>query len=148
MTELIGIGNTLKKIYRAYSLDVLNELNKLGHESLTYSYIEVISFICENEGVSLKVIGKSLGLKKQTMTNHIAELEKRGVIFRQQCESDRRAQLVYLTETGEALKRNLFAIISKIEKDYGEIIGGIELERLQGSLEKFHQRLERRNELF
>ena len=49
MTELIGIGNTLKKIYSAYSLDVLNELNKLGHESMTDSYIEVISFICENE---------------------------------------------------------------------------------------------------
>ena len=95
-----------------------------------------------------KVIGKSLGLKKQTMTNHIAELEKRGVIFRKKCESDRRAQLVYLTETGESLKRSLFSIISKIEREYAEIIGGIELERLQGSLEKFHQRLERRDELF
>ena len=136
MFELIGIGNTLKKIYRAYSLDVWNELNK-SHESLTYSYIEVISFICENEGASLKVIGKSLCLKKQTMTNHIAELEKRGVIYRKTCEKDRRAQLVYLTEIGESLKLNLFSIISKIEREYAEIIGVSSSKDLQGSLEKF-----------
>lgn len=148
MSELIGIGNTLKKIYRAYSLDVLKELNSLGYESLTYSYLEVISFICENEGVSLKVIGKSLGLKKQTMTNHISELEKRGIIFRKQCQNDRRSQLIFLTETGESLKINLYKTIAKIEQDYAHIIGGIELERLKGSLDIFHERLARRDLLF
>ena len=54
----------------------------MGHEGLTYSYIEVISYICENEGESIKTIGSSLGLKKQTMTNHISELEKRGFLER------------------------------------------------------------------
>ena len=51
----------------------------MGHEGLTYSYLEVISYICENEGESIKTIGSSLGLKKQTMTNHISELEKKRV---------------------------------------------------------------------
>ena len=148
MSELIGIGNTLKKIYRAYSLDVLKELNSLGYETLTCSYLEVISFLCENEGASLKVIGKSLGLKKQTMTNHISELEKRGIILRKQCQNDRRSQLIFLTEAGEGLKINLFKTISKIEQDYAQIIGGIELERLKGSLDIFHERLARRDLLF
>ncbi len=148
MGELIGIGNTLKKLYRAYSLDVIEKLESLGYAGITFSYLEVLSFVCENEGVSLKTIGKSLGLKKQTMTNHISELEKRGLLERKQCPNDKRSQLVYLSENGFSLKKHLLEIISVIERDYEKIIGSVELERLRNSLGAFYSRLERRNQLF
>jgi DNA-binding MarR family transcriptional regulator len=148
MGEFIGIGNILKKIYRAYSLDILKKLEALGHVGLTFSYLEVLSFICENEGTSLKGAGSSLGLKKQTITNHMSELEKRGYIFRQQCPKDRRSQLLYLTELGLGLKNHLFDSITEIENDYANIIGGAELERLRESLSVLHSRLERRDQLF
>ena len=147
MQDFIGIGNTLKKIYRTYSLDIISRLESLGHEGLTFSYLEVFSFICENEGSSLKMIGRSLGLKKQTMTNHISELEKRGLLFRQECPKDRRSQLIFLTEAGIGIKAHLYETTAVIEKEYEGIVGGIELERLRGSLDKLHSRLENRDRL-
>ena len=129
MGDFIGIGNLLKKIYRAYSLDILKNLESLGHDALTFSYLEVISYICEHEGVSLKLIGKSLGLKKQTITNHISELEKRGYLSRKSSLKDRRSQLIYLTEHGLALRGHLLQSIKLVESDYKNIIGSIELEK-------------------
>lgn len=148
MGEFIGIGNTLKKIYRIYSLDILDKLEHFGHEGITFSYLEVLSFLCENEGVSLKTTGKSLGLKKQTITNHISELEKRGYLFRTPCPNDKRSQLIFLTELGLSLKKHLFQSISEIENSYEKIIGIIELERIRENLCKLNERLERRGELF
>ena len=148
MGEFIGIGNTLKKIYRAYSRDIMLKLQTLGHEELTYSYLEVLSFICENEGSSLKLIGKSLGLKKQTITNHISELEKRGYLLRRPCLQDRRSQLIYLTEYGLSLKNQLNQSIHATENDYENIIGDIELEKLKEGLSTLHSRLDGRDKLF
>ena len=148
MGEFIGIGNTLKKIYRAYSLDILKSLESLGHDGLTFSYLEVLSFVCEHEGSSLKIIGKSLGLKKQTITNHISELEKRGYLNRKPCLKDRRSQLISLTEHGLSLRSHLLQSIEYVESDYENIVGGVELEKLRDSLSDLHSRLERRNQLF
>lgn len=148
MSGFIEIGNTLKKLYRIYSLDVLQKLEEMGYEGLTYSLLEVISFICENEGISIKNIGKSLGLKKQTMTNHLFELEKRTLIIRQQCPNDRRSQKIFLTSAGYNLKNHLKEVIAKTENDYERVIGSIELERLRFSLDHFHSKLDRRNLLF
>ena len=146
--EFISVGNTLKKIYRLYSLDVLEKLQNMGHEGLTYSYLEVISFICENEGESIKTIGSSLGLKKQTMTNHISELEKRGFIERRKNPNDARSLEIFLTEGGYNLRKHLEEVISEVEKDYENLIGGVELERLRHSLSLMESRLERRGQLF
>ena len=147
MAEFIGIGNTLKKIYRLYSLDVLERLESLGYEGITYSYLEVLSFICDNEGVSIKVIGNSLGLKKQTMTNHISELEKRGFIRRIPNANDLRSIEIYLSESGYNLKKHLVEVISKVERDYEVLIGSAELERLRESLTLIYSRLSRRGQL-
>jgi len=148
MSEFIGIGNTLKKIYRIYSLDILDKLEQYGHDGITFSYLEVLSFICEHEGASLKLIGRSLGLKKQTMTNHISELERRGYLYRRACPRDGRSQIIFLTELGLSLKTHLFQSISEIENSYEKIIGGLELERIRNNLSKLNERLERRGELF
>ena len=148
MTEFSGIGNLLKKIYRIYSFDILNKMEALGLEGLTFSYLEVFSFICENEGSSLKSIGKSLGLKKQTMTNHISELEKRNLIYRKINENDRRSQIIFLTEHGFSFRRHLLDAIAKVEIEYENIIGQMELERLRKSLENLCERLETKDQLF
>ena len=141
MRKVSVIGGLLKKIYRIYSTSVLKSLQERGFTDLRPSFLEVLLYICENDGPSIKSIGVSCGLKKQTMTSHLNELEKRGYIFRQNNIEDKREQNIFLTEFGEKFKLNLFECIHETEKDYTSLVGDVELERIEHVLSNFHQKI-------
>ena len=142
MKRVASIGSLLKKLYRLYSGRLLETLGQKGFTDLRPSFLEVLIFICEHQAPSIKQIGLGCGLKKQTMTSHLNELEKRGYIKRVTNSSDKREQLIHLTEYGEKFKLNLMEAIIDLEKDYVKIIGALELERIEGQLKTFLEKLQ------
>lgn len=116
-------------------------MQKKGFTDLRASFLEVLLFICENQGPTIKKIGAGCGLKKQTMTSHLNELEKRGYIKREVNPNDKRAQRIYLTEYGEKFKLNLFQSVNELEYSYSSIIGEVELLRVENLLENFHLKI-------
>lgn len=149
MKKISLIGSLLKRIYRSYSNELLAALQQKGFTDLRPSFLEVLLYVCENEGPSIKEIGRACGLKKQTMTSHLNELEKRGYISRKVSERDKREQNIFLTEYGEKFKLNLFECIDGIERNYTNVIGEVELDRVQHLLKNFHGKISssRNNEL-
>ena len=141
MKKVSSIGSLLKKIYRTYSSELLIALQVRGFTDLRPSFLEVLLFICEHEGPTIKEIGQGCGLKKQTMTSHLNELEKRGYIERRVNEQDKREQNIFLTEYGLKFKLNLFECINEIEKKYTDLIGDLELNRVELTLKNFHSKL-------
>jgi DNA-binding MarR family transcriptional regulator len=141
MKKVSSIGSLVKKIYRTYSAELLISLQSKGFTDLRPSFLEVLLFICEHDGPSIKEIGAGCGLKKQTMTSHLNELENRGYIERRTNASDKRGQNIFLTEYGLKFKLNLFESISEIEKKYTDLIGDIELNRVELTLKNFHSKL-------
>ena len=141
MKRISVIGSLLKRIYRAYSVELLCALQNKGFTDLRPSFLEVLLFVCEHDGPSIKEIGTGCGLKKQTMTSHLNELEKRGYVFRQNNQKDKREQNIYLTEYGEKFKFNLLESVNEIENSYTEIIGEVEMDRVQHLLSNFHKKL-------
>lgn len=141
MKKVSSIGGLLKKIYRIYSNELLKSLQEKGFTDLRPSFVEVMIFICENNGPSIKEIGIACGLKKQTMTSHLNELFKRGYISRQESDKDKRAQNIYLTEYGERFKLNLFESINELEKKYIDQVGEVELDRVEFSLKNFLEKI-------
>ena len=141
MKKLSQIGLLLKKVYRKYSTDLLFDLQQKGFTDLRASFLEVLFFISENEGASIKEIGTSCGLKKQTMTSHLNELERRDYIERRVGEKDKRDQRVFLTEYGEKFRFSLFESIYELEKKYIEKVGEVELDRAQHVLTNLFERL-------
>ncbi|MEK6624849.1 MAG: MarR family transcriptional regulator [Bdellovibrionota bacterium] len=141
MKKVASIGGLLKKIYRVYSQKLLMLLEAKGFTDLRPSFLEVLKFTSENDGPSIRTIGDALGLKKQTMTSHLNELEKRGYIVRKQNEVDRRAQNVFLTEYGEKFKFALGQCTEVVEKHYVDTVGLVELERIEHALQKFYQKI-------
>lgn len=135
------IGSLLKKIYRAYSLELLSQLQERGFNDLRPSFLEILSFIADNEGPSIKEIGTACGLKKQTMTSHLNELETRGYIKRLVSSTDKRESEIFLTAYGEKFKLTLLQVVNDIEKDYTKRMGELELERIQYMLEHLHREL-------
>ena len=141
MRRVSIIGSLLKKIYRMYNSSLLDSLEKKGFTDLRPSFLEVLLFVCENEGASIKAIGSAVGLKKQTMTSHLNELERRGYITRQSNQDDRREQRITLTEYGEKFKLKLSESIRELEEIYVELVGDVELERMELQLGNFYEKL-------
>lgn len=141
MKKISNIGGLLKKIYRIYSQELLSSLQARGFTDLRPSFLEILMFLTEKEGSSIKAIGKSCGLKKQTMTSHLNELEKRGYIQRRSSEVDKREQNVFLTEYGEKFKFNLVEVTNELEKKYVERMGEVELDRIEFILENLHKEM-------
>ncbi|MBT3586873.1 MAG: winged helix-turn-helix transcriptional regulator [Halobacteriovoraceae bacterium] len=141
MKKISTIGSLLKKIYRVYSTELLSTLQQRGYTDLRPSFLEVLLYICESEGPTIKEIGGGCGLKKQTMTSHLNELEKRGYIFRKVNVLDKREQNIFLTEYGLKFKFNLFESINELERNYSEVVGEVELDRVELLLKNFHHRL-------
>lgn len=141
MKKVSSIGSLVKKIYRTYSTELLSSLQSRGFTDLRPSFLEVLLFICEHEGPSIKEIGTGCGLKKQTMTSHLNELENRGYIERRLNLYDKREQNIFLTEYGLKFKLNLFECIGEIEKKYTDLVGDLELNRIELILKNFHSRL-------
>ncbi len=141
MNRLSNIGNLLKKIYRIYSQSLLSMLKDRGFSDLRASFLEILSFLCESEGASIKEIGESCGLKKQTMTSHLNELENRGYIKRTTGLVDKRKQKIFLTEYGEKFKLTLIDVTAELSEMYVAKIGDVELERVEHTLSNFHSNL-------
>ena len=143
MRRIASIGALLKKIYRIYSGDLLQALQGKGFIDLRASFLEILTYICEKESSSIKEIGTACGLKKQTMTSHLNELEKRGYITRAPGEKDKRELRVSLTEYGEKFKITLIEVINDLEYLYLQKIGDVELDRIVHTLENMHTKIQK-----
>jgi len=141
MRRISIIGSLLKKIYRNYSTDLLVALQAKGFLDLRPSFLEILMFVCDTEAPSIKEIGHACGLKKQTMTSHLNELEKRGYIIRKTGERDKRELKVFLTDYGQRFKVNLLEVINDLESNYLKTVGDVELERIVHTLENFHNKI-------
>lgn len=146
MKKISEIGSLLKKIYRNYNTDLLLSLSAKGFIDLRPSFLEILIYISENSLPSIRDIGQSCGLKKQTMTSHLNELEKRGYILRVKSEKDKREQLVSLTEYGQKFKLTMLEVLTDLESQYLEKVGGVELDRIIHMLENFHLKVQSINE--
>jgi len=141
MKKIAHIGSLLKKIYRVYSIELIKELQALGFNDLRPSFLEILMYISDHDGPSIKMIGKACGLKKQTMTSHLNELEKRGYILRVNSEQDKREQLVHLTDYGQKFKLNLIQVTNMLEKQYTSKVGEVELDRVELMLNNLHREM-------
>jgi len=141
MKKVSHIGSLLKKIYRIYSNELLQLLEKRGYSDLRPSFLDILLYICDHEGPTIKEIGQACGLKKQTMTSHLNELEKRGYILRKTSAVDRREQNILLSQNGEKFKLSLYECVELIEVEYKKVLGEVELDRTEHLLTNFYRKL-------
>jgi DNA-binding MarR family transcriptional regulator len=141
MKRIANIGSLLKKIYRVYSVELIKELQSSGFNDLRPSFLEILMYLSENDNPSIKMIGLACGLKKQTMTSHLNELEKRGYITRTHSEHDKREQLVQLTDYGQKFKLNLLQVTNDLERQYTKKLGEVELDRVELMLDNLYREL-------
>lgn len=141
MEKMAQIGGLLKKTYRIYSNQLIQQLEEHGFLDLRVSFLEILLCVSQQADMSIKEIGEACGLKKQTMTSHLNELEKRGYIYRAKGLNDKRELKVNLTEYGVKFKLTLFEVMNKLESEYEDKLGSVELERTQFILKNLHEKI-------
>jgi MarR family transcriptional regulator for hemolysin len=75
-------------------------------------------------------LARSLGIEGPTLTRHLDNLERNGLVTRQRSETDRRAFRVELTEAGEAAHERLLTAVIAFNQRLTSGLGRDDLRQL------------------
>src|SRR5260370_29615364 len=90
-------------------------------QGLGLSEFMVLEVLLHKGPLTISAIGEKVLLASASMTSAIDRLEKRGLVRRKTCDSDRRIRFVELTDCGKAFIEEIYA---RHEKDLEAVIGG------------------------
>jgi MarR family transcriptional regulator, 2-MHQ and catechol-resistance regulon repressor len=107
---------------RAYGSIVNYIEGSIVAQGLGLSDFMVLEVLLHKGPLTISVIGEKVLLASASMTSAIDRLEKRGLVQRRSCNSDRRIRLVELTGCGKAFIEEIYA---RHEKDLEAVIGDL-----------------------
>ncbi|MES2128653.1 MAG: MarR family transcriptional regulator [Pseudomonadota bacterium] len=75
---------------------------------LTHAQFDIIATLGNTPGMPYKELGEKTLITKGTLTGVIERLEKKGLVARERCDTDKRSFFVRLTPCGEGVFRDVF----------------------------------------
>lgn len=93
------------RLYTAARLIVQAYEPFLKPQGITYTQYLVLMVLWENDNLPINEIGKRLLLGINTTSPLIKRMEKQGLVARHDNDTDKRQQIVYLTQKGKDLKK-------------------------------------------
>jgi DNA-binding MarR family transcriptional regulator len=136
------IGALLRVAFQATVAAVERALVRAGFDDVRPAHFPVFQHM-EPGGVRATVLAERAQITKQSMGYLVDYLAARGYVERVPDPADRRAQLVRLTDRGQALARCARGAILKLEADWARRLGADELEKLRGTLRRIAAFVER-----
>jgi MarR family 2-MHQ and catechol resistance regulon transcriptional repressor len=107
---------------RAYGSVVSYIEGSFSAQGIGLSDFMVLEVLLHKGPLTISVIGEKVLLASASMTSAIDRLEKRGLVLRRSCNSDRRIRLVELTDEGRGFIEEIYA---RHEKDLERIAAGL-----------------------
>ena len=105
---------------RAYGSMVNYIQGAITAQGLGLSDFMVLEVLLHKGPLTISAIGQKILLASASMTSAIDRLEKRDLVRRKSCDSDRRIRFVELTDCGKAFIEEIYA---RHEKDLEAVIG-------------------------
>lgn len=106
-------------------------LDELG---LTYPQYLVLTVLWENDGVTVRDLGRSLELDSGTLSPLLKRLETAGLVQRRRSTADERRVSIHLTDDGRALREKALHLPQRVAEAAG--LEPEELLALQDTLAK------------
>src|SRR5579862_8924462 len=94
---------------RAYDSMVTYIEGSITAQGLGISDFMVLEVLLHKGPLTISAIGEKVLLASASMTSAIDRLEKRGLVMRRSCSSDRRIRIVELTDCGKAFIEEIYA---------------------------------------
>ena len=101
---------------------ILNSLAGHGISDILPAHGAVLNTLFKQSPLQMSELAERIGRKKNTVTGLISTLEDRGYCRRESDPADARAQLILLTEKGEAMRRIQDEVSGELlKKAWGDI---------------------------
>ena len=117
------VGYALRQAQLAVFRDFLRAFSKFNIRPVQYGILTVIE---QNPGLKQQEVCHAIGIRRANFVTLLDDLEHRGLARRGASAHDQRARALYLTESGEALMRELRKVNQAHEK---RIAAGLSSER-------------------
>jgi DNA-binding MarR family transcriptional regulator len=127
------IGLLLRLVYQHYAQDIDAALQEAGFDDIRPAHANVFPFV-PPEGITVSELAELARVRKQTMAQAVAQLERMGYVERLPNPRDRRSRLVFLTERGESVRPITHAAAERVEERWAELTSPEELEAMRASL--------------
>jgi DNA-binding MarR family transcriptional regulator len=114
------IGYQLRRAQLAVFDDFIRAF---AEHNIRPSQYGVLTAIDRNPGSSQAAIAQSLGIKKSNFVKLVDEFERRKLVVRHQVVSDRRANALHLTKTGQSAIEQFHAIRAAHEARLDALVG-------------------------
>ena len=137
------IGLLVRLIYQHYSQEMDAALRDAGFDDIGPSAGNVFPFVGP-DGITVSELAELAHVRKQTMAQAVEQLELAGYVERRPNPSDRRSQLVFLTERGKSVPPVTHAAAARVEERWAELTSPKELKALRRSLLRLLDRLRHR----
>lgn len=108
-------------------------LRTAGFMDIRPAHSNVFPFV-PDKGIQVIELAALAGVRKQSMAQSIEQMEKAGYVRREPDPNDGRAQLVFLTERGAAVRPVAIAAGRRVEERWAELVGRDEIESIRSSL--------------
>lgn len=138
ISETYSYGRAVSMIHRHMSAYINAELKDTG---IRFGHALFIRNIQMNPGCSQKDLCERLLVDKTTTAKHVKKLESMGLIFREKNDRDQRLYQVYLTETGQQLAEQVFAVFKKTTQILKRDMDEFQQSQVEGLLRQMQKNI-------
>lgn len=108
---------------------------------LTHAQFDIIATLGNTSGMSYKELGERTLITKGTLTGVIERLEQKQLVLRERSDEDKRSYFVRLTDSGEAVFRDVFPKVVAHGKQLFEDFSDAEFDEVDGALRILRERI-------
>lgn len=114
------------------------------HEvDITFELLEILAYLYRKDGVNQQEIADVMTKDKSSMTYLIDNLVKRGMVVRKEDKGDRRNKLIFLTEKGKQLEKELNPWVVEIYEKATEGLHAGDIQKALLLVQKMNENLRR-----
>ncbi len=140
--------DTLPRLIYLTSQEMSNFLEKvLSPYDLTLEQFHILKHMEPSLGMSQRQIGEIVNKTAANITRILDRMEAKSLVVRRDNPEDRRASLVFLTEKGHALLKEVFGNFEKFSADLVQGITEKEQQIVRKTMAKMTSNLQRMSEL-
>lgn len=126
------------ELYSVWSRGTVLYIKWANKFNIGYPELIVLYALETRDELTQKAITEEFGLLKPTVNTVIQHLKKRGLIFLEVCEKDKREKLVIFTEQGKQYADKIIQPLLKAEQSIGKKIGKDRMKETLETIELFN----------
>ena len=130
-----NIGRLLSNALRHFEARVIELLAEAGHDEVTQSHIHATRHL-DVAGTRLTEMAQRAAMTKQSMSELVDQLERKGLVTRRPDPADGRARLVHFTPAGLAWLDDFRVAVRKAEREMARTIGADALRAMKDALRR------------